>query len=209
LFCPANAPNPPVPPPKAPKPPVDGGFTGAGDDDDAKGDLNVPSEDGAPNAGAVVGVGVGVVMVVEAKEDCVAAGVENADTDTDMDVGDDDVSLVWGLGLKKGEEVGVTSLPKAPNPDAGLNAEGVVVRLPNAPPPKLLEPKGEADGMDGILVSGPGPGLVTVPKGEVSGEDEGEAGRVSGFVGVLGVSSSLAWGELSLNEEEGIGWGWV
>lgn len=118
---------------------------------------------------------------------------ENADTDVGAAAGD---GASAGLGLKKGEEVGVRSLPNAPNPDAGLNAEGVVTRLPNAPPPPVLGPKGEADGVDGMLVSVP----VPCPKGEVSGEDDGEMGRASGFAGVWGVSSSLAGGELSLKE---------
>ena len=37
----------------------------------------------------------------------------------------------------------------------------------------------------------------------MSGDDEGEEERASGFVGVCGISSSLAWGGVSLNEEEG------
>jgi hypothetical protein len=140
-----------------------------------KADLNAPSEEGAPNAGAFVGVGV------EEKGDCCAVdGVENDDTDEG-----EGTSFVWGLGLKKGEEVGVTSLPKAPNPDAGLNTEGVVVRLPNAPPVSGLGPKGEEDGALASVT-------VPVPKGDVSGEDEGDDGRLNGFVGVFGVSSSLA-----------------
>lgn len=106
------------------------------------------------------------------------------------------------LGLKKGEELGVTSLPKAPKPDAGLNTEGVEVRLPKAPPPLGLVPKDEADGVDGALVSAPLP----CSNGEASGEDEGEAGRGSGLVGVCGVGSSLCRSEVSLNEVEE-GWG--
>lgn len=64
--------------------------------------------------------------------------------------------------LKNGEVCGVSRLPNAPNPVAGLNAEGVATRLPNAPPETagevvdvLVNPKGDdAAGLRGLEGSG-------------------------------------------------------
>lgn len=134
---------------------------------------------------------MGVIVVVGVDEEKRGGcGFGEEDKNADMTGG---ASLVLDLGLKKGEAVGVTSLPKAPNPVAGLNEEGVLVRLPNAPVPPGLGPKGEADDVIGVLVSAKGEML-----GEGEGEGEGE-GRTSGLVGV---GSSLTLGEL------GWGWGW-
>lgn len=128
---------------------------------------------------------MGVIVVVGVDEEKRGGcGFGEEDKNADMTGG---ASLVLDLGLKKGEAVGVTSLPKAPNPVAGLNEEGVLVRLPNAPVPPGLGPKGEADDVIGVLVSAKGEML-----GEGEGEGEGE-GRTSGLVGV---GSSLTLGEL-------------
>lgn len=93
--------------------------------------MTPPRAEADPNAGVVEGdedTGVAGVAVV--------AGFEKTETGG---------GVLGSAVLKKGEEVGVVSLPNAPNPDAGLNADGVVVKFPKAPVPELVLvcPKGE------------------------------------------------------------------
>lgn len=106
-------------PPKALKPPeADAvGFAGAGAVEiGANADLGPPSSEVAPNAGfPAAGVGVAGGL---------APNAPKADTRG---------AFVWEAVLKKGEEVGVVSLPKAPNPEAGLKPEDALLKFPNAP----------------------------------------------------------------------------
>lgn len=153
-----------------------GAFAGVGEDGatGANADLNPPSGEGDPNAGAPVGAG---------DPDGVADGFEKTETGG---------GVLVSAALKKAEEVGVVSLPNAPNPVAGLNDEGVVTKFPKAP---LLEgvlfgPKGEGRG--GLSSSETNEGFG---RGDASGDDDGELGMATG---VLGVGSSLA--------EKGLSW---
>lgn len=180
FFGPENALNPLGAPLKAPNPPVTGAFAGVGDDGAAaaNADLNPPSGEGDPNAGAPVGAG---------DPDGVADGFEKTETGG---------GVLVSAALKKAEEVGVVSLPNAPNPVAGLNAEGVVTKFPKAPVLEgvLFGPKGEGRG--GLSSSETNEGLG---RGDVSGDDEGELGMATG---VLGVESGLAEKRLSRD----VGW---
>jgi hypothetical protein len=106
-------------PPKALKPPenADGDLAGVdGAEMGANADLDPPSSDGEPNAGfPAAGVGV---------DGRLDPALPKADTRGE---------LVWETGLRNGEEVGVASLPKAPNPEAGLKPEDALFKFPNAP----------------------------------------------------------------------------
>jgi len=108
FFCPANAPNPPVEPLKAPNPSDVVGFStvGVGGDTGGKIDFGPPRAEGEPNVGVLTGV----------VEDF-AWGRRLLKAETG--------GLSSGF-LKKGEVGGVTALPKAPKPAAGLNADGVI-----------------------------------------------------------------------------------
>jgi hypothetical protein len=148
---------------------VVGTFVGVGDDwaTGANADLKPPNVEEDPNAGKPDGAdGPGGVI----------AGFEKTETRG---------GVLVSAALKKGEVVGVVTLPKAPNPSAGLNAEGVVVRLPKAPVPGvLLVTKGEGAG--GLSLSET---MYAFARGDASGEDDGELGMGTG---VWGVGSGLA-----------------
>lgn len=117
VLGPAEAENPLDAPLNALNPPVVGAFVGValGDWAGANTDFAPPRAEVEPNAGlAVVLTGVlGVMVVIWPK----------AETGGGFSSG----------FLKNAEVLGVSLLPNAPNPAAGLKAEGVACILPNAP----------------------------------------------------------------------------
>jgi hypothetical protein len=153
VFFSANALNPLGDPLNALKALVVGALATVGAEGEmgANADFTPPSAESDPN----VGVAALLVAVV-----VVAGGEIGAKAE-----------IVGGVSsgfLKNGELLGVS--PNAPNPVAGLNAEGVATRLPNAPP---VAP----DEVEGVLGSPNGDAAAGLAGLEGSGEDGGEVVR--------------------------------
>jgi len=179
VFFRANAPNPLGDPLNALKAPVAGALDTVGDAGEigANADFAPPSTEGDPNVGAA------------ALGDAVVVADDEVGANADMGGG-------VSSGFLKNGELGVSGLPNAPNPVAGLNAEGVATRLPNAPPGTtgevvdvLVSPKGDdAGGLRGLEGSGEEGGEVTCcgdppanadepPNGDFLGASNAEVGE--------------------------------
>lgn len=101
--------------------------------------------------------------------------------------------------MKNGESFGVASLPNAPNPLAGLNAEVDVCKFPNAPVvgagAELL--KAESGWVVGGGLSFEAAGEGVLLRLVNSGEEAGEAGVTVVFVGVVGLALLVLAGAAS------------
>ena len=177
-FVPAKAPKPVDVPLNAPNPPVVGILAGVGDPDETMGktEREAPSAEADPNAGdaEVDGAPTELSELARAVGTPEAAGL-----------------FAFVFALKKGDDEGFLSLPKAPKPVAGLNTEDVVTRFAKAPDvgaataPKCDE-AGVVDDLGGLSSSDLSSSEKTMEafpsRGVASGDDSGDP---SSFADIL------------------------